>query len=232
MPSPSVLDGETVDLVPLEVLAGGLGAPLVEHDKARTEQRLASLDHALGERIGPPQDVLADVLRRLQALARLLFIRVGTDLDDPAPRAAALGAPDTGTGSVADAEATATGAGADATGLLGGGSVAGTEWADAIRNPCGAGAAGGGGGGGATAAAGAAGVAGSWPAPAAAMDSAAMAAFCTVLAARTVRVLTGTAAIGSLEPGRGYACIVPVEAVVSMRAGSGGEPAPSPAGGN
>src|SRR5712691_7548163 len=81
---PSVLYGEAVDLVFLEIPAGRLGALLVQPGKARAIERFLALVHPFGERVGLPQDGLADALRRMEALARLAFIGERADLDDPA----------------------------------------------------------------------------------------------------------------------------------------------------
>src|SRR5437870_5670070 len=88
---PSVLYGEAVDLVFLEISAGRLGALLVQPGKARAVERFLALAHPFGERVGLPQDGLADVLRRMEALARLAFIGKRADLDDPAGARLRLG---------------------------------------------------------------------------------------------------------------------------------------------
>src|SRR3954454_5323200 len=61
-----VLQRKAVDLVALEVAAGRFGAVLVEPGKARAIEDFTTLGHALGEGIGMAENILGQVLRRLQ----------------------------------------------------------------------------------------------------------------------------------------------------------------------
>src|SRR5882724_8409541 len=64
----SVLDCHAVDVVLLEILAGGLGLVLVETGEARTVERGAALVHRLGERIGGREQARRLALDRAQPL--------------------------------------------------------------------------------------------------------------------------------------------------------------------
>src|SRR5262249_32103344 len=82
--STSILDRYALDVVTLEIFAGGLGLVLVEPGKAGAVIGGAPLIHRFGKRIGTGKHLGGLALHQGEALLRLLFGRIGPHLDHPA----------------------------------------------------------------------------------------------------------------------------------------------------
>src|SRR5262245_22594790 len=80
----SILDGDALDVVFLEVFAGGLGLVLVEAGEAGAIVGGATLVHRFGERIRAVEDLRRLALHRGETLLGLLLGWIGADLDHPA----------------------------------------------------------------------------------------------------------------------------------------------------
>src|SRR5262249_32493290 len=82
--STSVLDGQTFDVVTLEIVARGFCLVLIEPGEAGAIEGLFAFDHRFGKRVGGAQDAAGLALDIGDALRGLVLGRIGADLDDPA----------------------------------------------------------------------------------------------------------------------------------------------------